>query len=162
MPKEDFFPGQTKELDPNAADTEALITFYQSLYKQRPDSEMAQKWLLQFGQFPDGEEESKKWFKIHGKGGATKSSSTASKPAAKKSKATADDDDFTSKPKSKAPTKKAPAKKPAAEPDSSDEEFESKKKPPAKKPAAAKPPAKRPGACVRACESVPASAATLS
>ena len=47
--KEDFMPGQTKALDDKAADAEALKSFYGTLYKQRPDSEMAARWLLQHG-----------------------------------------------------------------------------------------------------------------
>ena len=49
LAKEDFKPGQTKSLSANAADTDGVTLFYQSLYKQRPDSEMAQRWLLQHG-----------------------------------------------------------------------------------------------------------------
>jgi hypothetical protein len=48
-------PGQTKSLDPNAADTDALTLFYESLHKQRPDSEMASRWLLQYGLLPHDE-----------------------------------------------------------------------------------------------------------
>ena len=40
-------PGQTKMLDPGAADTDALICFYSTLHQQRPESEMASRWLLQ-------------------------------------------------------------------------------------------------------------------
>ena len=49
MVKEDWLPGQTKELSESAADTEALKCFYETLYEQRPDSEMAAKFLLQHG-----------------------------------------------------------------------------------------------------------------
>ena len=42
-------PGQTKALDEKAADAEALKIFYTTLYQQRPDSEMAPRWLLQHG-----------------------------------------------------------------------------------------------------------------
>ena len=73
MPKEDFKPGQTKELDPNAADTEALTTFYETLYEQRPDSEMAARWLLQHGLLP--EDDIAKVLKKYGKGGSANSSS---------------------------------------------------------------------------------------
>lgn len=65
-------PGQTKALDPNAADTDALTLFYESLHKQRPDSEMASRWLLQHGLLP--EEEAQRLFKLYGKsGGGNKS-----------------------------------------------------------------------------------------
>lgn len=49
-------PGQTKTLPPNATDTEALISFYQSLHEQRPNSEMAQRFLMVHGLFEDDEE----------------------------------------------------------------------------------------------------------
>ena len=81
MPKEDFLPGQTKELEPNAPDTEALTLFYTSLYKQRPDSEMAQKWLLQFGLLPGGEAEAKQLLKKFGK--VSKASAPKSAPRKK-------------------------------------------------------------------------------
>ena len=51
-------PGQTKELDMSAAGSaasEASLTFYQTLHEQRPDSEMAMRWLLQHGQLPEDE-----------------------------------------------------------------------------------------------------------
>lgn len=48
-------PGQTKSLDPNATDTDALILFYESLHKQRPDSDMARRWLMQHGLLPHEE-----------------------------------------------------------------------------------------------------------
>ena len=35
--------------EPTAPDTEALTTFYTTLYQQRPNSEMAAKFLLQHG-----------------------------------------------------------------------------------------------------------------
>ena len=79
MPKEDFLPGQTKELDPNGADTEALTIFYTTLYQQKPESELAAKTLLQFGLLPGGEEEAKKLMKKLGKAGVKL-------PAAPKSK----------------------------------------------------------------------------
>jgi len=150
MPKEDFLPGQTKELDPNAADTEALTNFYQSLLRQRPESEMAQRWLLQYGLLPGGEDEAKAMIKKLGKSAPSSKPTAAKKP----SKPAANDDDFESKPKSKAPAKKPPpskSKATIAKEDSSDEEFEEKKKPAAtKKPAASsKPPAKRPGTACR-------------
>lgn len=150
MPKEDFLPGQTKELDPNAADTEALTNFYQSLLRQRPESEMAQRWLLQYGLLPGGEDEAKAMIKKLGKSAPSSKPTAAKKP----SKPAANDDDFESKPKGKAPAKKPPpskSKATIAKEDSSDEEFEEKKKPAAtKKPAASsKPPAKRPGTACR-------------
>ena len=46
---EDYKPGQTKELNPNAADTEALTTFYTTLYEQKPDSKIAAEFLLRHG-----------------------------------------------------------------------------------------------------------------
>ena len=42
-------PGQTKDLNMDASDSAALKIFYESLYKQKPESEMAQKFLLQHG-----------------------------------------------------------------------------------------------------------------
>jgi hypothetical protein len=115
MGKEDFLPGQTKELNPNAPDTEALVTFYETLYQQRPDSEMAARFLLQHGLLP--EDEAKKLVKKFGvkKGGGGSSSSGGAKAKPK-----ASDDDFQSKPKPK--PKKPPIKKLPAD-DSSDEEF---------------------------------------
>ena len=44
-------PGQTKELNPVAPDAEALKIFYKTLHEQRPNSEMAQRFLLQHGPF---------------------------------------------------------------------------------------------------------------
>ena len=95
MPKEDFLPGQTKELDPNAADTEALTNFYQSLLRQRPESEMAQRWLLQYGLLPGGEDEAKAMIKKLGQSAPSSKPTAAKKP----SKPAANDDDFESKPK---------------------------------------------------------------
>ena len=62
-------PGQTKELPPNAADTEALITFYESLYQQRPDSKMAADFLLKHGllEYDVAEDLHKKMLKQAGK-----------------------------------------------------------------------------------------------
>lgn len=68
--------GQTKALDPNAADTDALTLFYESLHKQRPDSEMASRWLLQYGLLPEDEAA-----KLHTQLGG-KAAKPASKPAA--------------------------------------------------------------------------------
>lgn len=137
MGKDEFKLGQTKELNPTAADSEALTTFYSTLLKQRPDSEMAARFLLQHGLLPD--EDLQKVYKKYGKGaGASSSKSGGSSSQPKKKPAANDDDDFEKKPAKKAPAKKAPAKK--AEPDSSDEEFAAKKPAPAKK----APPAKRP------------------
>ena len=45
-------PGHTKTLSENATDSEALRIFYTSLYEQRPDSEMAQRFLVQHGLLP--------------------------------------------------------------------------------------------------------------
>ena len=75
-------PGQTKALDPNAADTDALTLFYESLHKQRPESEMAQRWLLQHGLLP--EDEAAKLAKLFGKAGASKSSGGGSKAPPKR------------------------------------------------------------------------------
>ena len=72
-------PGQTKALDPNATDTDALTLFYESLHKQRPDSEMASRWLLQYGLLL--EDEAAKLHKLLG-GKATKATKLASKPSA--------------------------------------------------------------------------------
>ena len=107
-----------QELAQNAADTEALTTFYTSLYEQRPDSEMAARFLLQHGLLPGGEEEALKLQKKFGKAGAGKAASTAASKSAPKRKAKDDDDDFEKPAKKKAPAKKPPAKKMA--PDSSD------------------------------------------
>ena len=79
MGKEDFLPGQTKELAENAADTEALTIFYTTLYQQRPDSEMAAKFLLQHGLLE--EDEATRLVKKFGKSGG--SSKAASKPKPK-------------------------------------------------------------------------------
>ena len=50
-----MLPGQTKKLDYKAAETEAIVTFYSSLHKQRPDSEMAQRFMVQHGLLPADE-----------------------------------------------------------------------------------------------------------
>ena len=143
---DDYKPGQTKELNSNAADTEALTTFYETLYRQTPDSKMAAEFLLKHGllEYDEADELNKKMGKVAAKSAA---SSGGSKP---KAKPKATDDDFEAKPK-KAPAKKAPAKKASIpkDDDSSDEEFEAKKKPAPKaaaKPAAKKPAAKKPAA----------------
>ena len=79
---EDFKPGQTKELDENAADTEALTIFYETLYQQKPESKMAAEFLLKHGLLPHDEAE--KLFKKLGKTGASKSGgSSSSKPKPK-------------------------------------------------------------------------------
>jgi len=132
-------PGQTKELNMDAVDSQALKTFYESLYKQIPDSEMAKKFLLQHGLLEKGDAEKVYKQLNNGKKQPAKSSSPAAKRKAN------DDDDFAKKPKKAAPAKKPPAMKPPPQKkvvDSSDEEeeFISKKKPAAK--AAPKPAAK--------------------
>ena len=99
---DDFKPGQTKELNPTAADTEALTIFYETLYEQRPDSRMAQEFLVKHGLLGWKEAEA-----VNKKLG--NKAAASSKPKPKK----ADDDDaFESKPKvKKGPAAKAPAKK---------------------------------------------------
>lgn len=47
--------GQTKTLDYNATDTESILIFYKTLYEQNPDSEMAQRFLVQHGLLPEEE-----------------------------------------------------------------------------------------------------------
>lgn len=54
---DDYKPGQTKELNANAADTEALTCFYETLYQQRPDSKMAADFLVKHGLLPWDEAE---------------------------------------------------------------------------------------------------------
>merc|ERR1719231_2051157 len=93
--------------------SEALLIFHETLYAQRPESEMAIKWLLQHGKLP--EDEAKKWAKKLGK-----DKKAAAVASSEKRKLKADDDDFAKKPAKKAD-------------DSSDEEAA--KKPAAKKPA---------------------------
>ena len=135
--------GWSQELNPNSADTEALTTFYTTLYEQRPDSELAARFLLQHGLLPGGEAEAKQLVKKFGKAASSSKGGGGgggSKAPAKK-KASKDEDDFVEAKPKKPPAKKPAAKKPAA--DSSDEEFEEKKKKPAAA-AAKKPPAKRP------------------
>ena len=92
-------PGQTKTLDPNAADTESLTTFYETLYEARPDSEMAARFLVQYGLL-DEDEASRlcKKYGIAKKGGKAAASSGGSKPKSKKG---GDDDDFVKKPAKK-------------------------------------------------------------
>jgi len=153
MPDVKFdMPGQTKELSASAADSEALKSFYSSLHEQRPDSEMASRWLLQHGLLE--RDEAEKLAKQFKKPAPSKSapSKTAKRPKAD------DEDDFEEPKKKAAPKKKLPpkAKKKAAA-DSSDEEEEDddepedssedeyvapKKKPPPK--AKGKPPPKPP------------------
>ena len=70
-----------QELNPTAPDTEALTTFYTTLYQQRPNSEMAAKFLLQHGLLPGGEDEAKRLVKKFGKAG---SSSKSAAPAKRK------------------------------------------------------------------------------
>ena len=76
-----MLPGQTKTLDPKAADTEALITFYSSLREQKPESEMAARFCVQHGLLEEDEAaELCKKFAINKKGGS------ASKPKPKPKK----------------------------------------------------------------------------
>ena len=77
MGKDEFKLGQTKELNPTAADSEALTTFYSTLYKQRPDSEMAARFLLQHGLLPD--EDLQKVYKKYGKGAGASSSKSGAR-----------------------------------------------------------------------------------
>uniref|UniRef100_A0A7S4BHQ1 Uncharacterized protein n=1 Tax=Chrysotila carterae TaxID=13221 RepID=A0A7S4BHQ1_CHRCT len=74
-------PGQTKELDMSAADAEALRIFYSTLHTQRPESEMASKWLLQHGLLERDEAEQLSKLLLKNQ---KKPSSTGSKPAAKR------------------------------------------------------------------------------
>ena len=113
---DDFKPGQTKELNPTAADTEALTIFYETLYEQKPDSRMAQEFLLKHGLLPWKEAEA-----VNKKLGS-KASSSASKPKPKR--AADDEDDFEKKPKVK---KGAAASKPAASKPASKGAAEKKK-----------------------------------
>ena len=115
MPKETadgepYKPGQTKELNMEAADTEALITFYETLYEQRPDSRMAQEFMVKHGllEWDEAEKVNKKLLKGGGKSSGGGGSSS-------KSKAKANDDDDFQKSKSKGKGK-APAKKPSPKP----------------------------------------------
>ena len=59
--KSNWLPGQTKELPEAAADTEALKTFYSTLYEQRPDSEMAARFLMQHGLLEEDEAKKGRW-----------------------------------------------------------------------------------------------------
>mmetsp|Transcript_5420 Transcript_5420/g.10659 ORF Transcript_5420/g.10659 Transcript_5420/m.10659 type:complete len:180 (+) Transcript_5420:121-660(+) len=127
-------PGQTKELDmstANSASSEASLIFYETLHAQRPDSEMAIRWLLQHGKLPL--DEAKLWSKKLGK-----DKKTTAVAASSKQKLKADDDDFAKRPAAKKAKK---AVKP--EPDSSDDDADDFKKP---KPAPKKPAAKKPAA----------------
>lgn len=132
-PDDERLPGQKKKIDPNAQDGEALKLFYTTLHQQRPDSEMAQRFMMEHGLLEEAEAAA--IFKKLGKPGAAKKSGGGG--GAKRSKK---DDDFADPPKKKKPP--PPKKKVTVEPDSSEEEFEEKpKKAAAKKPAA---PAKKP------------------
>ena len=93
-----------------AADTEALITFYETLYEQRPDSRMAQEFMVKHGllEWDEAEKVNKKLLKGGGKSSGGGGSSS-------KSKAKANDDDDFQKSKSKGKGK-APAKKPSPKP----------------------------------------------
>jgi len=104
-------PGQTKELDMSAADAEALRIFYSTLHTQRPESEMASKWLLQHGLLERDEAEQLSKLLLKNQ---KKPSSTGSKPAAKRP--VASDDDFKAAP----PKKKAATNGKKATADSSD------------------------------------------
>jgi hypothetical protein len=70
------FPSQ--ELPPDGADTEALTTFYTTLLQQRPDSEMAARFCVQYGLLPEDEAKvlAKKFAKTSG-------AKSTSKPASK-------------------------------------------------------------------------------
>ena len=133
-PDDERLPGQKKKIDPNAQDGEALKLFYTTLHQQRPDSEMAQRFMMEHGLLEEAEAAA--IFKKLGKPGAAKKSGGGG--GAKRSKK---DDDFADPPKKKEPP--PPKKKVTVEPDSSEEEFEEKPKKAAakKKPAA---PAKKP------------------
>ena len=78
---EDYKPGQTKELNPNSADTEGLTIFYTSLYQQRPDSKMAAEFLLKHGllEWDEAEALHKKLGKAAGAAASSKSSGGAKK-----------------------------------------------------------------------------------
>lgn len=85
--KSTFKKGQTKQLNPSAADTEGLTSFYTSLYKQRPESEMAARFLLQHGLLPEEDiEKTIKRFNIKGGGGASSSKSGGGGSSSKKAK----------------------------------------------------------------------------
>ncbi|KAL1530417.1 hypothetical protein AB1Y20_001322 [Prymnesium parvum] len=108
-------PGQTKALDPNAADTDALTLFYKSLHEQRPESEMASRWLLQHGLLP--EEEAARLVKLYGKGTSSKGNGAAKSPTKRKAPDVK---------KAKASAAKAPARKKASQgKDSSSEDSSS-------------------------------------
>ena len=154
-------PGQTKELDmgpANAAANEASLIFYETLHQQRPDSDMATRWLLQHGKLSYEEATAAAKRLAKDKKAAAVANSSKRKPKARpllrhahmpsahftrQASPQADDDDFQKKP-AKKPTAK---KKPVVQPDSSDDEDEdfqdTKKKTAAKKPTA-KPTAKKP------------------
>uniref|UniRef100_A0A7S3AG04 Uncharacterized protein n=1 Tax=Haptolina ericina TaxID=156174 RepID=A0A7S3AG04_9EUKA len=108
-------PGQTKSLDPNAADTDALTLFYESLHKQRPDSEMASRWLLQYGLLPH-DEAAKLHKELGGKVTKTAAKGVSAKASSAKRKAS-DDDDFVA---AKKPPPKKSAPKARMQPDSSE------------------------------------------
>lgn len=127
--KSHYLPGQTKELDENASDGQALKIFYTTLYKEKPQSELAAKWLLQHGLHDDKETAAK----LAKRFGAKCNGDTKPRPPPKRK---ASDDDFApSKPKPP-PAKKPALKRIAPEPDSSEDDFEPAK---AKKPPAAPP-----------------------
>ena len=110
--KSHYLAGQTKELDLKAPDAEALQIFYTSLLEEKPDSEMALKWMLQHG-LHDSETAKKLAAKF---GARTKSQGNNKKAPTKKAR----DDDFSEK---KPPVKKKAAPTKKIDPDSSDEEF---------------------------------------
>lgn len=58
--------------------------FYETLYRQRPDSEMAQEWCVNYGVLPE-EEAAKLYKKIMKRKAAVKSAGGSSSPARKKS-----------------------------------------------------------------------------
>lgn len=97
-------PGQTQ---PTPSTGEPLAKFYMSLLKQKPDSEIAPKWLVQRGLLP--QEEAEAWLKKNGKSTTSKSPSKPRVAAGQKAGARKSKD----KP---AQAAKKPAKKPARAP----------------------------------------------
>uniref|UniRef100_A0A7S0IRY2 Uncharacterized protein n=1 Tax=Calcidiscus leptoporus TaxID=127549 RepID=A0A7S0IRY2_9EUKA len=124
-------PGQTKELDSNAPDSTALKIFYSTLHTQRPESELASRWLLQHGLLEHDEAERQcKLLKVAPK-----------KPPSVKRQAN-DEDDFESAPKGKGKGKAPKGKKSAGskkkDDSSEDESFQEAPKKKAGKTAAPK------------------------
>ncbi|CAB9513565.1 expressed unknown protein [Seminavis robusta] len=86
---EDLKPGQ-KHPTPTPGFGDRV--FYETLLRQRPDSEMAQEWCVAYGVLPEDEAQKyyKKVLKRKGKGAsasAASSSKSSSAPAKKKKKA---------------------------------------------------------------------------